>query len=77
MRKFGSHRAGRSLTFAASIVLAAAAPTATAQAPAWEPSKPVEFVVPAGTGGGADQMARLLQGVISQEQSDEAASGRR
>ena len=31
----------------------------------WEPSKPVEFVVPAGTGGGADQMARLLQGVIS------------
>ena len=65
MRKFGSHRAGRSLTFAASIVLAAAAPIATAQAPAWEPSKPVEFIVPAGTGGGADQMARLLQGVIS------------
>ena len=65
MRKFGSHRAGRSLTFAASIVLAAAAPIATAQAPAWEPTKPVEFVVPAGTGGGADQMARLLQGVIS------------
>ena len=32
---------------------------------AWEPTKPVEFVVPAGTGGGADQMARLLQGVIS------------
>src|SRR5438105_518792 len=32
---------------------------------AWEPSKPVEFVVPAGTGGGADQMARLLQGVVT------------
>src|SRR5437868_2037867 len=32
---------------------------------AWEPTKPVECVVPAGTGGGADQMARLLQGVIS------------
>ncbi len=31
---------------------------------AWEPSKPVEFVVPAGTGGGADQMARFIQGVI-------------
>jgi len=31
---------------------------------AWEPSKPVEFVVPAGTGGGADQMARLVQGII-------------
>jgi putative tricarboxylic transport membrane protein len=32
---------------------------------AWEPQKPVEFVVPAGTGGGADQMARFLQGVIT------------
>jgi len=31
---------------------------------AWEPSKPVEFVVPAGTGGGADQMARLIQGIV-------------
>jgi putative tricarboxylic transport membrane protein len=30
----------------------------------WEPTKPVEFVVPAGTGGGADQMARLIQGII-------------
>ena len=47
--------------------MAAAAALATAQAPAlaaWEPSKPVEFVVPAGTGGGADQMARLIQGII-------------
>ena len=41
---------------------AAFAPAAFA---AWEPTKPVEFVVPAGTGGGADQMARLLQGVIT------------
>ena len=32
---------------------------------AWEPTKTVEFVVPAGTGGGADQMARLIQGVIA------------
>ena len=31
----------------------------------WEPAKPVEFVVPAGTGGGADQMARLIQGVVT------------
>jgi putative tricarboxylic transport membrane protein len=31
---------------------------------AWEPTKPVEFIVPAGTGGGADQMARLLQGIV-------------
>lgn len=34
-------------------------------AAAWQPTKPVEFVVPAGTGGGADQMARTLQGIIA------------
>ena len=38
--------------------------TAPAMA-AWEPTKPVEFVVPAGTGGGADQMARFIQGVVT------------
>ncbi len=32
---------------------------------AWEPAKPIEFVVPAGTGGGADQMARFIQGVAA------------
>jgi tripartite-type tricarboxylate transporter receptor subunit TctC len=31
---------------------------------AWEPTKAVEFIVPAGTGGGADQMARLLQAIV-------------
>ncbi len=31
---------------------------------AWEPTRPVEFIVPAGTGGGADQMARLIQAII-------------
>ena len=39
----------------------AAGPAAAA---GWEPTKPVEFVVPAGTGGGADQMARLIQGIV-------------
>jgi putative tricarboxylic transport membrane protein len=34
-------------------------------AQAWEPGKPVEFIVPAGTGGGADQMARFIQGVVA------------
>ncbi len=36
-----------------------------APAAAWEPTKPVEFVIPAGTGGGADQMARLIQGIVA------------
>jgi tripartite-type tricarboxylate transporter receptor subunit TctC len=32
---------------------------------AWEPSRTVEIIVPAGPGGGADQMARTVQGIIS------------
>ena len=36
-----------------------------AMAQAWEPTKTVEFVVPAGTGGGADQMARIMQSIIA------------
>ena len=42
------------------ILLAGAALPAAA---AWEPTKQIEFVVPAGTGGGADQMARLIAGL--------------
>jgi len=44
--------------------VAALAACLAGPAAAWEPTKPVEFVVPAGTGGGADQMARLIQGII-------------
>jgi tripartite-type tricarboxylate transporter receptor subunit TctC len=46
--------------FAAAVLWAA-----TPAAKAWEPTKPIEFVVPAGTGGGADQMARFIQGVVA------------
>ncbi|HEX3097437.1 MAG TPA: tripartite tricarboxylate transporter substrate binding protein [Usitatibacter sp.] len=46
-------------------VLACAALAACLPALAWEPNKTVEFVVPAGTGGGADQMARFIQSVIA------------
>ena len=47
------------------IPLAAALAFSAHPAAAWEPTKPVEFVIPAGTGGGADQMARLIQGVVA------------
>ncbi|MBX9926003.1 MAG: tripartite tricarboxylate transporter substrate binding protein [Hyphomicrobiaceae bacterium] len=47
------------------LTVAAAAMLSATAAVAWEPQKPVEFVIPAGTGGGADQMARFLQGVIT------------
>ncbi|MEM9433765.1 MAG: tripartite tricarboxylate transporter substrate binding protein [Pseudomonadota bacterium] len=41
--------------------------TATAAIAEWQPKKPVEFIIMAGTGGGADQIARLLQGLIEQK----------
>jgi len=53
----------RTLAFCCGIFTVAAMPSAAIAA--WEPTKPVEFIVPAGTGGGADQMARFLQGVIA------------
>ena len=46
-------------------ILLAAGLGAPLGALAWEPDKAVEFIVPAGTGGGADQMARLVQTIIS------------
>jgi putative tricarboxylic transport membrane protein len=30
----------------------------------WKPTKNIEFIIPAGTGGGADQMARMIQGIV-------------
>src|SRR5512137_2388 len=47
--------------FAAAAVAAGLAVTPFAAFAAWEPTKPVEFVVPAGT----DQMARFIQGVVA------------
>jgi len=47
------------------VLLVLALPLIVVQpARAWEPTKPIEFVVPAGTGGGADQMARVIAGII-------------
>ena len=51
--------------FVAAAVAAGFAFTPFPAVAAWEPTKPVEFVVPAGTGGGADQMARFIQGVVA------------
>jgi putative tricarboxylic transport membrane protein len=31
----------------------------------WQPTQPIEFVVPAGPGGGADQMARAIQAIVT------------
>ena len=55
---------GLHLSAVATVAISAAALLAAPAHAAWEPTKPVEFVVPAGTGGGADQMARFIQGVV-------------
>lgn len=36
-------------------------------AAAWEPTKPVDFIIMAGAGGGADQIARFLQSVAEKK----------
>src|SRR2546422_4230566 len=50
---------------ATAFAMMAGALAAPLAAHAWEPTKTVEFVVPAGTGGGADPMARAIQGIIA------------
>src|SRR5712692_4609831 len=44
-------------------------------AAAWEPTKPIEFVIPAGTGGGADQMARLISLIAVNKSGGAGAEG--
>ncbi len=34
-------------------------------AQAWEPTRNIEFIIPAGSGGGADQMARAIQAIVA------------
>jgi putative tricarboxylic transport membrane protein len=45
--------------------LAVACGVSSANAADWEPTRPVTFIIPAGTGGGADLMARFVQGIVT------------
>jgi tripartite-type tricarboxylate transporter receptor subunit TctC len=56
---------GRLTASTAGVLAALGIAAAPASAAGWEPNRPVEFIVPAGTGGGADQMARTIQGIIT------------
>ena len=61
------NRTSRSVLAAAAAVALGAASilfvSGNAQA-AWEPKKPIDFVIMAGKGGGADKMARLMQTIV-------------
>lgn len=48
-------------------VAALAMTSGHAQAEDWKPQKPVELVIMAGQGGGADRLARLFQSIIQKE----------
>ena len=51
-------------TLSAAVVAFAAMSGA---ASAWEPTKPIDFVIMAGAGGGADQIARFIQSVAEKK----------
>lgn len=51
----------RGFLFAISILSAGNALAAT---PAWKPNRAVEFIVPAGAGGGQDRTARIIQNIL-------------
>ena len=57
------------LGLAAAVALGSVASfTLPGAAAAWEPQKPVEFVIMAGKGGGADKMARKFKEIIEWEE---------
>ncbi|MEM7170851.1 MAG: tripartite tricarboxylate transporter substrate-binding protein [Pseudomonadota bacterium] len=55
----------RVMIAASAAVIGLAGLTTAAQA--WEPNKPIDFVIMAGKGGGADKMARLMQAIVEEE----------
>ena len=62
------HRAlSMGMAMAGGAALAMAAGVGSALADDWKPAKPVEFVVMAGKGGGADKAVRYMQGIIAEE----------
>jgi putative tricarboxylic transport membrane protein len=56
-----TRRLALALTCAAGLMTGVAGMSTSAYA--WEPTKPIDFVIMAGAGGGADQIARFVQSV--------------
>ncbi|GIR51134.1 MAG: tricarboxylate transporter [Alphaproteobacteria bacterium] len=49
------------------LVLGCTTVVVASPAIAWQPNKPIDFIIMAGKGGGADKMARLMQGIVEKE----------
>jgi putative tricarboxylic transport membrane protein len=57
--------------FARQVVVSAALACtlgSAAHAAEWQPTRPVEVIVPAGAGGASDQMARLIQSIVTKHE---------
>jgi putative tricarboxylic transport membrane protein len=52
---------------AAGMTISATAGIALADGHGWKPNKPIDFIIMAGKGGGADKMARLMQAIVEKE----------
>ncbi len=63
-----TRKASDARAFAALAAAGLLACSGAAHGAAWEPSKPVEMIVPAGAGGASDQMARLISSIVSKHQ---------
>ena len=59
-----TRRSAMALAASAFLTAGAAAPVAASD---WAPNKPIEMVIMAGQGGGADRLARLFQSIIQKE----------
>jgi len=55
------------LGLAAAAAMAMTTMVGQAQADSWSPTKPIDFVIMAGAGGGADQIARFIQSVAEKK----------
>jgi putative tricarboxylic transport membrane protein len=49
------------------VAAATGVPVPTPKAAGWEPSQPVRLIVPGSAGGGADEMARVVQGIVTRQ----------
>jgi putative tricarboxylic transport membrane protein len=54
----------RSQAVLCTLLVSAGMVLAPLAAQAWEPNKPIDFIIMAGKGGGADKMARLMQSIV-------------
>lgn len=64
MNYISTRRKFMALAASATLALSAGAPALAGE---WKPQKPIEMVIMAGQGGGADRLARLFQSIIQKE----------